>query len=83
MENGEVWYQHTPCPNRLYFREHLVLSNGSLGPLVEVGKRVSEQAVSRSDACREINRPAAATRKGSARDQKADSYAKMQGKDPC
>lgn len=83
MENGEVWFQHRPCPTRLYSQEHLVLPSGRLGPLVEVSQAVSERPVSRSEACKEINRPAAAARKGSTRDEKPDAYAKLQGRDPC
>lgn len=83
LENGEIWYQHRPCPRRLYAQEHLLMSDGTLGPLVEVSKPVGQRSVSRSEACKEINRPAAATRKGSSRDEKPDAYAKLQGEDPC
>lgn len=64
------WYQHTPCR---------IDSTGARGKRESVRQR----RISRVQACREIERPAAALRRGSERDQRAGPYDKAMGRDPC
>lgn len=80
--NGEVWYQHARCPATIVIDEYVYL-NHQLGPQVGVRKAVRSIEVSRSEACREINRPGASSRNGYQRDQKPSSYDKLGGSDPC
>ncbi len=64
-----VWYQHQPCA-------------GSTGKSSRK-EQVRGERVSRSHACREISRPAAALRRGSEHDQRAGPYERAVGRDPC
>lgn len=82
-DTGEVWYQHTRCPLTTLRMEYIALGNGRLGPSINVERPVQAEEVSRDDACEEINRPGAASRKGSERDEKASPYDKAQGRDLC
>lgn len=66
---SRTWYQHSPCR----------AANGR-------GKQretVKQTRVSRAQACREIDRPAALLRRGSQQDQRAGPYEKATGRDPC
>ena len=47
------------------------------------GEAVRSERIARSEACREINRPAASLRRGSERDGRASPYDKAMGRDPC
>ena len=47
------------------------------------GEAVRSVRIARSEACREINRPAASLRRGSERDGRASPYEKAMGRDPC
>ena len=47
------------------------------------GESVRQTRVSRRQACREVDRPAAVLRLGSQRDERAGPYARATGRDPC
>lgn len=66
---SRTWYQHTPCR-----------AGAGRGKQRET---VKQTRVSRAQACREIDRPAALLRRGSQQDQRAGPYEKATGRDPC
>lgn len=66
---SRTWYQHTPCR-----------AGAGRGKQRET---VKQTRVSRVQACREIDRPAALLRRGSQQDQRAGPYEKATGRDPC
>jgi len=89
--SGEIWYQHSPCPQRITGRQVSPVS----GIEANTGKpiagvvlsdkefAVEEQIVSRERACREIYRHATSNRSGAERDERYSTYDRNLGRDPC
>jgi hypothetical protein len=74
---GRSWYQHSPCSAGAD-------RTGKAGKSSRKGtEKVRQTRVSRAQACREIDRPAALLRAGSERDERAGPYAKATGRNPC
>jgi hypothetical protein len=79
VSNGEVYFRHDGCPAQISELVALVSATGE--PFATVlSHRVQGVRVSRRLACREINRGA---RFGAERDQRAEPYDKLSGRDPC
>jgi len=79
---GETWYQHHECPATITVREQLYI-HGRLGHFIDVPRPVTSQRITRREACREIERAGAVTRKGRERDERAGSYERARGGGPC
>ena len=79
VENGEVYFRHDACPPQISEAVALVNSLGETFATV-LSHRVRGIAVPRAEACREIERGG---RFGAERDQRAEPYDKLSGRDPC
>jgi hypothetical protein len=79
VENGEVYFRHDACPPQISEPVALVNALGETFATV-LSHRVSGVPVPRTEACREIERGG---RFGAERDQRAEPYDKLSGRDPC
>jgi hypothetical protein len=78
VENGETYFRHDGCPESIV--EPVAYATGYGGFGGHVYLRVWGYRVLRVDACREIGRGA---RFGAERDQRAQPYEKLSGRDLC
>jgi len=78
VENGEVYFRHDFCPDSIV--EPVAFDDGIGGFGGHVYLRVRGMPVTRADACREIDRGA---RFGAERDERAQPYEKLSGRDLC
>lgn len=84
VANGEVFYQHSPCPDR-------VATAGSPRDGSTRGRRraaaamaaVSARPLPRAEACRQIHAASASDRAGHERDEDVSTYERNLGRDPC
>lgn len=84
ISNGEVFYQHSPCPDR-------VTASAELRDAATRGRRrgapaalaVSARPLTREEACRLIHAPSASDRAGHERDEDVGTYERNLGRDPC
>ena len=81
VANGEVFYQHAPCPATVP-GEHAPKRRGKRGDS-PAALSVSGRALPRREACRRIHAAGAVTRAGHARDEEVSTYEKNVGRDPC
>jgi hypothetical protein len=82
--NGEVYYQHSPCPGTAIASVDLRDSRTrgrSRGAAQAVP--VSATPLSRTEACRRIHAASASGRAGHERDEDVSSYERSLGRDPC
>ncbi len=79
VENGEVYFRHDACPPQISEPVALVNTLGETFATV-LSHRVRGTPVPRAEACREIERGG---RFGAERDQRAEPYDKLSGRDPC
>lgn len=82
--NGEVYYQHSPCPRSAVASVDLRDSrtrgrHRSTAQTVPV----SGAPLSRAEACRRIHAASASGRAGHERDEDVSSYERSLGRDPC
>jgi len=85
--DGRVFYQHTPCPGTISTTTPTWTNcTGSrcqtLSPSLPQTAVTSRQ-VSREEACQKMNRAGAIGRDGHNLDQRASTYDKNLGRDPC
>lgn len=84
VANGEVFYQHGPCPAAVVAVGSVKRDRGrgrSATPAQMTA--VSSRAISRDDACRRIHAASASGRAGHERDEDVSTYEKNLGRDPC
>lgn len=82
--NGEVYYQHSPCPRTAIANVELRDSRTrgrSRGAAQAVP--VSATPLPRTEACRRIHAASASGRAGHERDEDVSSYERSLGRDPC
>lgn len=79
VENGEVYFRHDACPPQISEPVALVNAAGESYAAV-LAHAVRAVQVSRREACRQIARGG---RFGAERDQRAEPYDKLAGRDPC
>jgi hypothetical protein len=82
--NGEVYYQHSPCPRTAIASVELRDSRTrgrSRGAAQAVP--VSAMPLSRIEACRRIHAASKSGRAGHERDEDVSSYERSLGRDPC
>lgn len=82
--NGEVYYQHSPCPRSAVASVELRDSRtrGRHRSAV-LSVPVSGAPLSRAEACRRIHAASASGRAGHERDEDVSSYERSLGRDPC
>lgn len=84
VANGEVFYQHSPCPDR-------VVAASEQRDSATRGRRrgaaaaaaVSARPLPRSEACLRIHAASASGRAGHERDEDVSTYERNLGRDPC
>lgn len=76
------WYMHSPCPPSVTLGPN-PRETDEFGRQTSPESPVTQEPVSRSFACKEIDRPGAGNRTGSALDSRTGSYDKLKGLDPC
>lgn len=84
VANGEVFYQHSPCPDRVAAASEQrdgATRGRRRGAAVETA--VSAQALPRHEACRRIHAASASDRPGHERDEDVSTYERNLGRDPC
>lgn len=79
VENGEVFYRHDGCPDSLSDPQVLIAPDGSAMAYPRT-LWVRAESIDRASACRAIGRSG---RLGSERDQRAQPYEKLSGRDLC
>lgn len=82
--NGEVYYQHSPCPRTAIASVELRDSRTrgrSRGAAQAVP--VSAMPLPRTEACQRIHAASASGRAGHERDEDVSSYERSLGRDPC
>jgi len=77
--NGEVFYRHGACPKQISDGDARTKARPRSGSSAQTFA-VSGQALPRSEACR---RMAATARSGHERDDRASTYDRNLGRDPC
>lgn len=84
LGNGEVFYQHAPCPAGAY-ASHSESHSPTRGRRRGADRLtpVSSKPISRADACRRIHAPSASSRPGHERDEDVSTYERNLGRDPC
>lgn len=84
LGNGEVFYQHAPCPGAAYAgtRESHAPTRGRRRGADRLTP-VSAKPISRAEACRRIHAPSASSRPGHERDEDVSTYERNLGRDPC
>lgn len=84
IANGEVFYQHSPCPDRVTAvsqqRDSATHGRHAGTPAATA---VSTRALPRREACRRIHAASASGRAGHERDEDVSSYERSLGRDPC
>lgn len=82
--NGEVYYQHSPCPRSAVASVDLRDSR-TRGRYRGAAQAVpvSGAPLPRAEACRRIHAASASGRAGHARDEDVSSYERSLGRDPC
>lgn len=84
IANGEVFYQHSPCPGRVAARsKRFDPATRGYSLAAAAPTAVSARALERGEACRRIHAASAGSRAGHARDEDVSSYARSLGRDPC
>ncbi|MDC8013905.1 DUF4124 domain-containing protein [Tahibacter soli] len=84
VANGEVFYQHGPCPAAVVAVGSVKRDRGrgrSATPAQMTA--VSARMIPRQDACRRIHAASASGRAGHERDENVSTYEKNLGRDPC
>lgn len=84
LGNGEVFYQHAPCPGGAYASHtetHSATRGRRKGGLQLTP--ISSKPISRAEACRRIHAPSASSRPGHERDEDVSTYERNLGRDPC
>lgn len=82
--NGDVFYQHAPCPSAVAGSielKHLPSRGRSRTSSTSIA--VSGRVVARSDACRRIHAASASDRPGHERDEDVSTYERSLGRDRC
>lgn len=82
--NGDVFYQHSPCPAAVAGTvelRHAATRGRSRGAAAAIA--VSGKPIARADACRRIHAPSATDRAGHERDEDVSTYERNLGRDPC
>ncbi|MCQ4166514.1 DUF4124 domain-containing protein [Tahibacter harae] len=84
LGNGEVFYQHAPCPGGAYAShdETHSATRGRRKSGLQLTP-VSSKPISRAEACRRIHAPSASSRPGHERDEDVSTYERNLGRDPC
>lgn len=84
LGNGEVFYQHAPCPAGAY-ASHSESHSPTRGRRRGADRLtpVSSKPISRAEACRRIHAPSASSRAGHERDEDVSTYERNLGRDPC
>lgn len=78
--NGEVFYSHARCPGAIV----VAATDAGVGARSAPQRlAVRAEPVDRREACREMRRAGASTRRGHERDALADTYERNLGRDPC
>jgi hypothetical protein len=82
--NGEVYYQHSPCPRTAIASVELRDSR-TRGRSRSAAQAVpvSAMPLAREEACRRIHAASASGRAGHERDEDVSSYERSLGRDPC
>lgn len=84
ISNGEVFYQHSPCPDRVTAsaerRDGATRGRSRAAP---AALAVSARPLPRDEACRLIHAPSASDRSGHERDEDVGTYERNLGRDPC
>lgn len=82
--NGEVFYQHSPCPRTAIASVDLRDSR-TRGRSRSAAQAVpvSAMPLARNEACRRIHAASASDRAGHERDEDVSSYERSLGRDPC
>lgn len=84
VANGEVFYQHGPCPAAVVAAGSVKRDRGRGRTAMPAQMTaVSARAVPRQDACRRIHAASASSRAGHERDENVSTYEKNLGRDPC
>lgn len=82
--NGDVFYQHSPCPAAIAGTielRHAATRGRSRGAAAAIA--VSGKPIARDHACRRIHAPSATDRAGHERDEDVSTYERNLGRDPC
>lgn len=84
LGNGEVFYQHAPCPAGAY-ASHSESHSPTRGRRRGADRLtpVSSKPIPRAEACRRIHAPSASSRAGHERDEDVSTYERNLGRDPC
>lgn len=82
--NGEVYYQHAPCPPTVIASVEL-RDGRTRGRHRSAAQAVPVSAtpLPRAEACRRIHAASASSRAGHERDEDVSSYERSLGRDPC
>lgn len=90
VSNGEVFYQHSPCPRSVSADKAEQKSNGKAhghspnhASNSNAKLTVTSRVVTREEACSQIHRAGAIGRNGRARDEDVSTYERNLGHDPC
>lgn len=82
--NGEVFYQHSPCPDRVAAAsEQRDGATRGRRRGAAAATAVSARALPRHEACRRIHAASASDRPGHERDEDVSTYERNLGRDPC
>jgi hypothetical protein len=82
--NGDVFYQHSPCPAAIAGNvelRHAATRGRSRAGTAAVA--VSGRPIARADACRRIHAASAGDRSGHEHDEDVSTYERNLGRDPC
>lgn len=84
VANGEVFYQHSPCPDRVSaVSESRDSATRGRRASAAAATAVSARTLPRREACRRIHAASASDRAGHERDEDVDTYERNLGRDPC
>jgi len=81
--NGEVFYQHGPCPAAFIGSIELRTSTRGRRRSDVHSVPVTGRPIARADACRRIHAASASDRAGHERDEDVSTYERNLGRDPC